>query len=109
MPPFRNAVLTPNMEAFNGSMSSVRIAVEWLFGDIINYFKFLDLKKTLKLGLPSIGKLYVVSALLQNALTCFFGNSTANFFGLDPPALRNIFCKNAELLKTQTIMMQHFI
>jgi hypothetical protein len=29
-------------------MSQVRIAVEWLFGDIVNYFKFLDFKKNLK-------------------------------------------------------------
>ena len=36
--PFRNAVLTPAMEAFNSSMSAVRESVEWLFGDIVNYF-----------------------------------------------------------------------
>ena len=36
--PFRNTVLTPAMEAFNSSMSAVRESVEWLFGDIVNYF-----------------------------------------------------------------------
>lgn len=35
--PFRNAVLTPGMQAFTPSMSVVRGSVEWLFGDIINY------------------------------------------------------------------------
>ena len=39
---FRNAVLTPQMEAYNAAMGSVRSSVEWLFGDIINYFKFLE-------------------------------------------------------------------
>ena len=34
--PFRNAVLTPQMEDFNSAMSAVRTSVEWLFGDIIN-------------------------------------------------------------------------
>lgn len=29
-------------------MSKVRVFVEWVFGDIINYFKFLDFKKNLK-------------------------------------------------------------
>ena len=43
--PIRNAVLTPDMKAFNASMSAVRVYVEWLFGDIVNYFKFVDLKK----------------------------------------------------------------
>ena len=48
--PFRNAVLTAQREAYNEAMSSVRSSVEWLFGDIVNYFKFLDFKKNLKLG-----------------------------------------------------------
>ena len=72
--PFRQRVLTPDMEAFTKAMSQVRVSVEWLFGDIVNYFKFLDFKKNLKIGMSSIGKLYLVSALLQNAivLSCVY-------------------------------------
>ena len=58
--PFRNPHLTPLMEAYNSSMSSVRVSVEWLFGDIIKYFKFVDFKKNLKIGMSSIGKMYIV-------------------------------------------------
>ena len=79
------------MKAYNTAMSAVRSSVEWLFGDIINYFKFLDFKKNLKIGLSSIGKMYIVSALLQNALTCLYGNETATFFYLDPPTLEEYF------------------
>ena len=75
------------MKAYNASMSAVRSSVEWLFGDIINYFKSLDLKKNLKIGLSSVGKMYIVSALLQNALTCLYGNQTSSFFDLEPPTL----------------------
>ena len=32
--PFRLVQPNPDMEAFNKSMSSVRVSVEWLFGDI---------------------------------------------------------------------------
>ena len=32
----------PQMEAYNEAMSSVRSSVEWLFGETVNYFKFLD-------------------------------------------------------------------
>ena len=78
--PFQGAALTPQMEMFNASMSSVRVSVEWLFGDILNYFKFIDFKKNLKIGLSSIGKTYVVCALLRNALTCLYGNLTSEFF-----------------------------
>ena len=89
--PFKNAVLTPQIHAYNDAMSSVRISVEWLFRDIINYFKFLDFKKNLKIGLSSIGKMCIVSALLQNSLTCLYGNQTATFFSCEPPGLFDYF------------------
>ena len=40
------------------------MSVELLFRDIINSFKFLDYKKNLKIGLSSVGKMYIVCALL---------------------------------------------
>ena len=79
------------MKAYNASMSAVRFFVEWLFGDIINYFKSLDLKKKLKIDLSSIGKMYIVSALLQNVLTCLYGNQTSSVFDLEPPTLEEHF------------------
>lgn len=89
--PFKNAVLTPQIHTYNDAMSSVRISVECLFGDIINYFKFLDFKKNLKIGLCSIGKMCIVSALLQNSLTCLYGNQIATFFSCEPPGLFDYF------------------
>ena len=81
-------VITQDMLAFNEAMSSVRVSVEWLFGDIANYFKFLDFKANLKLGLSAIGKQYIVSALLRNIITCFYGNNTSSFFQLNPPTVQ---------------------
>ena len=54
-------------------MSAVRSSVEWLFSDVINEFKFLDFKKNTKIhvGLISVAKMYIVSALLKNAITSF--------------------------------------
>ena len=89
--PFRNHPLTAEMEAFNKSMSRVRVTVEWLFGDIVNYFRFLDFKKNLKIGLSSVGKLYVVAAILRNALTCMQPNNTSKFFELEPPTVEEYF------------------
>ena len=60
--PFKNAVLTQQMEDFNNSMSALRSSVEWLFSDVINDFTFFDFKKNLKIGLSSVGKMHVVSA-----------------------------------------------
>ena len=46
--PFRETGLTPIQSAWNESMNEVRVSVEWIFGDIVNYFKFLDFKKKLE-------------------------------------------------------------
>ena len=53
------------MEAFNAPLSSVRISVGWLFGDVINLFKFFDFNKNLKISMSSIGKMCIVCALLH--------------------------------------------
>ena len=89
--PFKNAHLTPQMQQFNKCMSEVRVSIEWLFNDIINYFKFMDFKKSLKVGLSGVGKMYIVSALLRNALTCLHGNATSRFFDVQPPRLEDYF------------------
>ena len=87
----RRAPLTEEQQAFNQSMSQVRVAVEWVFGDIVNYFKVIDFKRNLKIGLSSIGKMYSVCALLQNALTCLHGSNTGDFFNVEPPELSDYF------------------
>lgn len=72
-------------------MSSVRVTIGWLFGNIINDFKFLHFKKNLKIGMSSVGKMYLVCALLHNAITCLHGNNTSEFFGLIPASLQDYF------------------
>ena len=87
--PYRGAGITPEMEMYNKAMSAVRMSVEWLFGDINNYIKFLDFKKVLKLSLSVVGKMHVVCATLHNALTCKYTNSTSEYFALDPPTIED--------------------
>ena len=58
--PYRGAAITPQMEMYNKAISVVRMSVEWLFGNIINYFKSLDFKKNLKISLSAVGKMYIV-------------------------------------------------
>ena len=75
MCPFREedyaGPLTRDMIAFNTAMSRLSISVEWLFGDIANYFKFIydRYKENLKIGMSAVGKQYIVCALVRNALT----------------------------------------
>ena len=83
--PFRGNNITPQMAIYNKAMSEVRIAVEMLFGNISNYFKFIDFKRQMKVNLSSVGKMYVVCALLEDAQTCLYGNQVSEMFGIDPP------------------------
>ena len=72
-------------------MSEVRVSVEWIFGNIITYFKFLDFKKDLKIDLSPVGKMYIVCALLHNARACLNGNTTSTYFGCEPPTVEEYF------------------
>ncbi|XP_066918199.1 uncharacterized protein [Clytia hemisphaerica] len=89
--PFQGAQLNNNQKAFNTAMSTCRISVEWVFNDIINYFKFIDFKKNLKVGLSPIGKMYIVCALLHNARSCFYPNNTSKYFDVLPPTVEIYF------------------
>jgi len=89
--PFQGLHLTPLQQDFNLAMSRVRTSVEWIFGDIINYFSFLDYKKNLKIGLSAVGKMYIVCALLTNARTCLYSSTTSRYFNLDPPSMKDYF------------------
>ena len=88
---FRGANIIREEELWNSKMSSVKQAVEWIFGDIVNFFKFLDFKKNLKIGLSPVGKMYIVSALLHNARSCFYGAITLKYFECKPPIIEEYF------------------
>ena len=70
-------------------MSGVRTSVEWLFGDITNWFAFMDYKKNLKLNLSAVGKMYLVCGILRNARTCLYGCMTSDYFNCESPELED--------------------
>ena len=88
---FRGANITREEELWNSKMSSVRQAVEWIFGDIVNFLKFPDIKKNLKIGLSPVDKMYIVSALLHNARSYFYGTITSKHFQCKPPIIEEYF------------------
>ena len=58
--PVSNRMLSPQITNFNKALSSVRVSVDWLFGDIVDYLKFVNLKKNLKIDFSSTGKMYIM-------------------------------------------------
>ena len=72
-------------------MSTVRTSVEQVFGEILNYFSFLDYKKNLEIELSPVGKMYCVCALLTNAHTCLYQSMNSDFFDIEPTTLEENF------------------
>jgi hypothetical protein len=59
----------------------------WNGHEVTRSFRCLDFKSNLKLGLSCVGKMYLVSAVIQNALSCIYGNQTSTFFYFDTPSI----------------------
>ena len=72
---FKNKNLTLQHADFNKSMSTVRASLEWVFGEILNYFPF-SIRKNLKTELSAVGKMYCICALLKNAHTSLYRSLT---------------------------------
>ena len=87
-------VITDRMKVFNKQMSAVRLSLAWLFGNVITHSGSWTSKKHLKIGESSVGKAFIVCALLRNSLTFMYGNIISKFFQLDNPTLENYFMAN---------------
>ena len=44
-----------------------------------------------RLQLSAVGKKYIVSVLLQNVRSCFYGSTTSEFFDCEPPTIEEYF------------------
>ncbi|CAB1109359.1 unnamed protein product [Ectocarpus sp. CCAP 1310/34] len=88
MSPYRG-LLTPEEAGFNSAMSSVRVTVEWGFGRVVAQWPYVDYHNKQQVGLSAcgLGKQYSVAGILTNCHCCFYPNSTAQYFDLQPPSL----------------------
>ena len=78
--PIQNAILTAQMEAYYEAMNWVRFFGDWLFGDILNYFKFLDFKKNFKLRyMPQMEAYNEAMSSVRSSVEWLFGD-TVNYF-----------------------------
>lgn len=77
----------PWQVAFDSSMSSYRIAVEWGFGKVFTLFAWLDYRHAHSVLLSPVGLIYPVANILANCHTCLYGSQTGSYFSLLPPSL----------------------
>ena len=88
---YHGAHLTQPQIQINGVLSLVRVTVEWCFGKIAEYQKYLDFPRAQQMQLQPVGKYYRLGALSMNAHTCLYGSQTSIHFGLKAPSLGEHF------------------
>ena len=77
-------------QAFNVTMSRVRITVEWGYSRVAALWKHINFKENQKVFKSPIGAQYMVAVLLTNAVTCIDGgNEISDYFGSTPPTLEH--------------------
>ena len=82
---FIDARLTAAMNSYRYKW--VVFGCQWS-GHFVRSFTFLDFKSNLQLGLGGVVKMYMVCSIMQNALSCTYGNQTSEYFGWDPPTIQ---------------------
>ena len=78
---FRNVEGGSDEALYNRLLSSVRITVEWGFGELVDQWKFLDFKQAMKIFKCPVGQYYVNAAFLSNLRNCLLGSRTQQYFG----------------------------
>lgn len=88
MRPYPDGAVNIAHKAFNDILTSVRVCVEWEFGDVVVNWasvNYVPGQKILSGSRP--GQQYIVAALLSNCQNCLRGSQTSKYFNCDPPNL----------------------
>ena len=78
---FRNVEFGSDEALYNRLLSSVRITVEWGFGELVYQWKFLDFKQAMKIFKCPVAQYYVNAAFLSNLRNCLLGSRMQKYFG----------------------------
>ena len=78
---FRNVEGGSDEASYNRLLSSVRITVEWGFGELVDQWKFLDFKQAMKIFKCPVAQYYINAAFLSNLRNCLLGSRMQQYFG----------------------------
>jgi len=83
---FRGAAPGSAEAKWNKRMSSVREAVEWVFGGVIKKWSYLDFKASMKLFQFPVAQYYQTAAFLTNLHNTLYSSQTGAYFQCDIPS-----------------------
>ena len=84
---FRNAPVGGAPAAWNTEMWRMRVPIEWNFGDILETWRWLDFRISMKIFQCPVAKYYVIGAFLCNLRSLFHKNETCIYFDAEPMEL----------------------
>lgn len=76
-------------QAFNKSLSTVRIAIENAFGIVQKLWTYTAFSKSLAAGKQPVGAIFAVAVLLTNCHSCLRSNQISERFGVPPPLVKD--------------------
>jgi hypothetical protein len=86
----KNTAGNPERSAYNLSMSKLRIAAEWSFGRILQYWATLGFPPVQKFVSSRVDWWYLTATLLTNCHTCMYRQDVSIcYFGVLPPSLHD--------------------
>ena len=78
---FRNVDRGSDEALYNRLLSSIRITVEWGFGELVDQWKFLDFQQAMKIFKCPVAQYYVNGAFLSNLHNCLLRSRMQQYFG----------------------------
>ena len=89
----------PGYDRWNRHMKRLRISIEWNYGHQASLFKYLISSGKLKLlGSENVSRVFIVTVLLRNLHTGFYGSQSSQYFNLPiPPNFNYCYMKGLPL------------
>lgn len=76
--------LVETAKIYNYAMKSVRISIEWNYGNTATLFKFLQQEHKLRVMKSTrVTELYTVATLFRNFYVSLYGCQTSNYFDIN--------------------------
>ena len=85
---FNGSALSTEEIAMNRDLSRARVAVEWFFKEVKQYFSHVKVVQKMSVSRCPLGLWYQTSVVLWNFRFCIYGSPTSSFLSCPPPSLR---------------------
>jgi hypothetical protein len=95
--------LSPWNEYHNSVMRKCRVTIEWIFGDVESFHKYIAIPEQQRPMNGKLGMTFTVAALIHNCCTCLYGGKVSQKFDCRSPELSDYLNCHDVMDKTHEI------